>query len=339
MLSTSISTTGLWDVNVLRLLEHIAIPACSRPGGALVVDVGTNLGFFTNALLAMGCDVVGFEMQPEHAARVKRSARINEAKSRLSMHVGAVSDTGGAELKRIGSTNGMILKNGFNTPEEARGAATTKTMTLDAVLLPKGRHIEVMKVDIEGHEPQGLRGATQLLERGLVKNIVMEFSPMVFGLNEGQRMLAFLHSHFNYISEAHYLADRDYGLPFGTPTICPLDTSTPGWARNFTARIMGIGQNRGGDSRGLRFTELWMSRTEQFPALSSEQRQACQSYRAVRPLVRPGNKEATKAKVLRLGNKEAEKAKVRKAKELRMSSASKETGGRGPGGVMKSLFG
>ena len=278
-ISKRIANTGFWDVHVLRLLEHIAIPACRQPGGALVADVGTNLGFFTNALLAMGCHVSGFEMQPAQAARVMRSARINDAGSRLSMHVGAVSNTSGVTLHRLGTADGMIFKPGFNTPEQAHGP-TTETMTLDGILIPKGRPIEVMKVDIEGHEPQAFRGATQLFERGLVKHLVLEFSPMVFGLDEGVRMLTFLHSHFKFVSEAHFLycTDEDFSKPFGAPTICPVDTSTPGWQRNFTARIMGLGSTYGGDSRGLRLTELWMSNTEQYTALSSTQLQACKDY-------------------------------------------------------------
>ena len=58
MISKFIVDSGLWDVHVLKALEHFAKDDCANGGEAL--DVGTNLGFFSMALL--GCSVKGLNL-------------------------------------------------------------------------------------------------------------------------------------------------------------------------------------------------------------------------------------------------------------------------------------
>jgi hypothetical protein len=41
------------------------------------------------------------------------------------------------------------------------------------------RHVDLLKVDVEGFEPQVMAGAPRLLARRAVDNIIMEYSPHV----------------------------------------------------------------------------------------------------------------------------------------------------------------
>jgi hypothetical protein len=106
VISASLQSTGLWDVHVLRALEETIGNKC-RENNTLTLDVGTNLGCFTNAMLALGCRVRGFEMQPSALSLVQTSACFNKFTHRLELTLGAVSDKAG-RLKMIDVHGGNL---------------------------------------------------------------------------------------------------------------------------------------------------------------------------------------------------------------------------------------
>ena len=119
VISRMIENFKLWDVHVLSVLEDAVGPRCEH--GGLAVDVGTNIGFFSNALLAMGCRVAGFEMQSDVAALVELSAKLNGAGDRLRMNVGAVSDKSADTLMRSASPDNVGMA--FVVSEHAKAEA------------------------------------------------------------------------------------------------------------------------------------------------------------------------------------------------------------------------
>ena len=71
MISASVTRTGLWQPSITRVVQALASRHCNQTdGGALAVDVGTNIGYETLMLLMHGCRVIGFEMQDEISALV-----------------------------------------------------------------------------------------------------------------------------------------------------------------------------------------------------------------------------------------------------------------------------
>jgi len=241
-ISKFIVDSGLWDVHVLKALEHVARDACAKGGEAL--DVGTNLGFFSMALLAMGCSVKGFEMQPRMAELATLSGCINGYSGRFQVTLGAVSDSHGSHLQRVNATGGNLGAVGI----VKEGGISVRASRLD-VMLDLETEISVMKLDVEGHEDKALYGMSELFKRKLVKCIIMEFSPNVLGVEAAEKMLQYLHDFgFQEIHEIDHMQPDEYDKPIRMSRI---DVKQDSWAKVFAKKIFD-----GGDSRGAHFTDL-----------------------------------------------------------------------------------
>lgn len=242
MISKTIVDSGLWDVHVLKALEHIAKDACVKGGEAL--DVGTNLGFFSMALLAMGCNVRGFEIQPRMVELAILSACINGYADRFQLKLGAVSDVHDAYLLRNNATSGNL--GGIGIVKEGGISATGFRLDMMGDL---NSTISVMKLDVEGYEDKALYGMAGLFRRKLIKSIIMEFSPNVMGVEAAEKMLQYLHAFgFREIYEIDYMRPDEYNKPLSMSSV---DVKQDSWAYTFAKKIF-----EGGDSRGVRFTDL-----------------------------------------------------------------------------------
>jgi FkbM family methyltransferase len=241
MISKFIVDHGLWDVHVLKALEHFAGDDCAKGGDAL--DVGTNLGFFSMAMLAMGCSVKGFEMQPRMAELATLSGCINGYSDRYHLRLGAVSDVHGAELQRVNASGGNLGAVGI-----VEDGISVTASRLDMVL-DHNTEISVMKLDVEGHEDKALYGMSDLFERKSIKCIIMEFTPNVMGEEAAEKMLLYLHDFgFQEIYELDHMQPDEYDKPI---RMSKVDAIQDSWANTFSKKI-----SEGGDSRGARFTDL-----------------------------------------------------------------------------------
>ena len=167
---------GLLDLSVSEVLSRLIKP------GETAVDVGANIGHMTSIMaLRAGTDgrVIAFEPHPkiysELAANVARWQTANGV-GPIEIHEMALSDTHGLGTLVISE---HFAQNHGSAFVEASAQTTQPGSTGEKVLLERLDQvvegpIAVMKIDVEGHELQVLRGAAQLLERNLVRDIIFE---------------------------------------------------------------------------------------------------------------------------------------------------------------------
>lgn len=149
-------------------------------GARVVFDVGANAGIFSLAALAVEPDAVvhAFEPTPEIATRLRETATLNRL-DRLHVHQVAVSsENGHAVLNRyrgeLGTNGGM---NYITTAGTDAGAEVVPTVCLDRFCAEHAiDRIDLLKLDIQGHEHQALTGAAQLLNTGRVGTIFTELN-------------------------------------------------------------------------------------------------------------------------------------------------------------------
>jgi FkbM family methyltransferase len=170
----SYARRGIFDLPVCEVLWRLLEP------GELAVDVGANIGQMTSAMAsAVGAEgrVIAFEPHPELFRHLAENAdrwnRAEEAGSIEPRNLGASSATGVAEL---GEGEGFGWNTGTASMQDGPGAYVTSirvpVRTLDQELGDAA--VGVLKVDVEGHELEVLRGAERLLSEKRIRDVVFE---------------------------------------------------------------------------------------------------------------------------------------------------------------------
>lgn len=169
---------GLYDPEETRFLLSLLKP------GDVFVDVGANVGYYS--LLA--ADTVGpsgavhaFEPIPQNLATLKANVSRNGLSNVVANQV-AVTDGTSENIT-------LYLRDGVSNSGWASIAKSTKyknipfhvhTTTIDHYLKIHGvSRVSLMKLDIEGAEPQALRGATELLCQEDAPDIICEINPFL----------------------------------------------------------------------------------------------------------------------------------------------------------------
>jgi|SRR5580658_1408254 FkbM family methyltransferase len=149
-------------------------------GAKLIFDVGANAGIYSLAALAIQPDatVHAFEPTPEIAARLRATAVLNGL-DHLHVHEAAVLNKNGqAALKRfrgeLGDNEGM---NFISRDVGDSGTERVETVCVDEFCQDHSiNHIDLMKLDIQGHEHSALEGAARLIRSGKIGVIFMELN-------------------------------------------------------------------------------------------------------------------------------------------------------------------
>ncbi len=172
-LGLAVARTGVYDLTVAETLARLAGP------GETAVDAGANVGLMSNLLAhAVGARgrVVSFEPHPLiHETLTRNLVRWSsvEGIDVIDARQAAVSSSAG-ELP-LGVDPDTFAQNkgtaSLEHTDPAHATTTVRTVRLDGEL---SGPIGVLKLDVEMHELEALRGAQELLEGRLVRDIVFE---------------------------------------------------------------------------------------------------------------------------------------------------------------------
>jgi len=134
----------------------------------LFMDVGANIGSYT--LLASGvckARAISFEPDPETMALLQRNIDLNGLHGRVVLEEAAVgADEGEVELTKGLDTCNHVTKANEGTTQRV----SMRTLDRVAALNPP----IMIKVDVEGHEAEVLRGARAVLDSPVLKAVITE---------------------------------------------------------------------------------------------------------------------------------------------------------------------
>jgi FkbM family methyltransferase len=141
-----------------------------RPGD-LLVDVGANVGLHTLLAAACGAEVVALEPLPAARAMLERNVARNGLAGRVLILAAGAADARG----ELTFTDGPSCLNHVVGPGEVPGVPVRKVpvVPLDEVV-PSGRPVVMLKIDVEGFEAAVLRGATRLLADPALRAVIVE---------------------------------------------------------------------------------------------------------------------------------------------------------------------
>jgi FkbM family methyltransferase len=149
-------------------------------GAKVILDVGANAGIYSLAALASQRNAIihAFEPTPEIAARLRATANLNGL-GNLHVHELAVSSCNGyATLRRFRGEFGANEGMNFISQDKAEpGDDLVKTICLDQFSEYNSiDRIDLLKLDIQGHEHAALSGAECLIRAGRIGTIFMELN-------------------------------------------------------------------------------------------------------------------------------------------------------------------
>lgn len=140
--------------------------------GAVVFDVGGGIGTYAMVAARRGARVHVFEPWGPNVATIERNLTANGLRERVTVHAVAASDRCGTAALRVG---GNAFETRLGDAERGTGDHAVPTTTIDECCARSGVDaIDLLKVDVEGHEDHVFAGAEAMLARGAVRLIVFE---------------------------------------------------------------------------------------------------------------------------------------------------------------------
>lgn len=180
--------------SVSKARTHAAKPGtatATTPPSLSVIDVGVNTGFFTLLAAAHGATVYGFELQRTCLSRVREHLANNPRLSRsvylfnlgLGQEADVVEDNakdvcdgtwGHQGLEKVSSSS---RSGGVGESTSGSSSTLASSIVLPDAVFQDWWDIALMKVDTEGAEAAILKRFLRYIERGQVRNVIVEVVP------------------------------------------------------------------------------------------------------------------------------------------------------------------
>ena len=155
------------DINYLRKYHHFdkdlwVIPKyCNKQGSA--IDIGANMGIFSRWMAKHAKNVYSFECNPFLFPNLKKVLPKNVILETCALS----SKPGEASLRFDPGNTGIGTIEKLNKLDQNSGIRNLKSITVKVARLDDFNldHISFIKIDVEGHELEVLKGAKNLLKR------------------------------------------------------------------------------------------------------------------------------------------------------------------------------
>jgi FkbM family methyltransferase len=134
--------------------------------GSRVIDVGANIGVYALPWAAINADVTVHCFEPNLAvrSRLARNVALNRLTARIRLHAEALSDHAGTATL-YGNDDMSSLNRGVHTGAGQAVPTEVPLARLDDIFGLEGPPLSLMKIDVQGHELEVLRGAQAVISR------------------------------------------------------------------------------------------------------------------------------------------------------------------------------
>jgi FkbM family methyltransferase len=157
--------------------------------GDVFLDIGANIGYFTmlaSSLVKANGKVIAFEPNPQNLQLIY-SSLIQSHVQNVAVYPYAVSDVAAIlRFTTVGSNGGVVTEKSKGT----RHHLLVPAVVLDEILKNELK-IDLIKIDIEAHEPSAIKGMEGMISK-LRPKIITEFFPWAMQINNLEPPVAYL---------------------------------------------------------------------------------------------------------------------------------------------------
>jgi len=163
-----------WEASLSEFVSRLCTP------DTIMVDVGANFGYFTclaGTLIGPHGSgrVFAFEPNPKLARLLRTNCEINWSMAPITVHQAAVADFTGSAHLQIPTSHGANATLSQLAPGSDAQSVEVDIVRIDDII-PVDLKVDLLKIDVEGHELKVLLGAQETIARSPDIRIVMEWS-------------------------------------------------------------------------------------------------------------------------------------------------------------------
>jgi FkbM family methyltransferase len=166
LIGSGIARMGVHELAVSEVMWRLA------EHDALAIDVGANIGYFTGLLACRAHEVIALEPNPRLRRFIVANIERWDVADRIKLETCAASDGNGSAVLHLPEDYERNYGVATLEADDSSVSYEVETLRLDDVI--RGRNVGVLKLDVEGHEMTALRGMSESLAEGLVRDIVFE---------------------------------------------------------------------------------------------------------------------------------------------------------------------
>lgn len=179
-ISAIIKQYGCWEPNLSKYIVDLHTKDTSE--NKIIFDIGANIGYYSIlcSLLDNRSKIHAFEPLKFNYEIIEKSITHNNIKN-IILNKYCIGDKDNEKLYLSFDENNNSLKTNYNvggTSVVKKSNTETFGLTIDTYI--KNNNIEevfLTKVDIEGYEPNMIKGAYESLSKRIFKYIILEITP------------------------------------------------------------------------------------------------------------------------------------------------------------------
>ena len=196
--------------------QAVAVLAASGrlPADAVFVDVGANIGTHTVYALKSGrfTRAVAFEPEPRNTRLLAMNIEANGLANAVIVVPKVAGEAAGTAVLHLHPRNKGAHAIGTAPSDDGREQLDLPVVRVEDALAELGLSAEklgLIWIDVEGHEPQVLRGLGSLLTHGVP--IAFEFAPRRYHADARRELVRLLAGHYSTLHSLN--ASPDHRLP------------------------------------------------------------------------------------------------------------------------------
>ena len=183
--SNTITYSKFWEsnetINLLKVLHHYSEKNNMKPQDIFVLDIGSNVGWYTFFLGKFGYNVISFEPSDVNNYILKRNYCLNREVNVTLVKRGLYTEEKQCDfyISRGNIGDGWIFcDNNTNIPNHLAKTGQTRLTKLSNYLnFLSDKNLTLIKIDVEGCEAKVFEGGIEILSKYHIPYIFLEFSP------------------------------------------------------------------------------------------------------------------------------------------------------------------